>query len=1095
MAGDASNEPHTEAEEAFLSWQRDHPGEGTTDIDALCALHPDLDGELRELHARFEQLKKFIETAGPSVVEGLLPAEGDKELPSELVTSPSDWASHGSSAEVVERLSGHTPPRSRYEVRGRVARGGMGAILRVWDAPLQRDLAMKVVLGTEGEGFTPEHHDGMLDRFLDEAMVTGQLEHPGVLPVHELGVDPEGRVFFTMPLVQGQTLRDVFEHVFTGREGWSTTRALSLVLRVCEALAYAHSRGVLHLDVKPANVMVGRFGEVYVLDWGLAKVRGRPRDPECGADGTDGTDGTDGAGDPDSAGDGTGEQGAEAPSGAGAPGEARSVWRYDFPGHPEGGIVRGTPPYMSPEAARGDVAAVDERSDVYGLGAVLYHLLTGAPPYVAEVSGGPHPLEIIQEVRERPPRPLRELATVPAELEAICERAMAHDPADRYADVQGLAGDLRAYLEHRVVAAYETGAVAELRKWVVRNRGLASALGAVLILLVVGGGVFAWLSDELADQNVELTELNDDLDAALAEAQAQRDLANAAAEEAQAQRDLADASAAVAETERANVLRLSAFQRLEDLQREAQALWPAWPDKLDLFDDWLRRADALIAGLEPSADGSDVGHRQQLLRLRERALPPTDAQREADRRSHPSFAAWANTREAILTTEAGLASFRESLSGAEPTAEQAAQLAEVEGQLPAARELLASLDAEISRPQSHAFADGDDAWWHNQLVKLIAELEAFADPDTGLVDGLSPADGWGVRRRRDFAASVTERTLTGILADARWTEARASLADERECPQYGGLELSPQLGLLPIGRDPASGLWEFWHVASGDEPVRRPDGTLALSPDMGIVLVLLPGGQFAMGAQAFDLDGPNHDPLAEAWEGPVHEVALAPFFIGKYEVTQLQWERMTGRDPSTYHRTLYQSQWNRFGTPWSGLHPVEEVTWNDGVRAVQRMGLTLPTEAWWEFACRAGTTTPFWTGVERESLDGAANLSDDWAASHRANDVVPFEAWLDDGHLVHAPVGSYRPNAFGLHDTHGNVWEWVMDGYDEAWYGQPEASLPNPLRDPAVSIARVVRGGGFDYTAEVARSSFRFSRLPDFQMNFLGLRVAQYVRP
>jgi hypothetical protein len=154
----------------------------------------------------------------------------------------------------------------------------MGAILKVWDGDLRRHLAMKVVLGTGSSanpGETPAVDQKQIARFLEEAQVTGQLDHPGIVPVHELGLDADGRVYFTMKLVKGRDLKRIFDLVFEEQEGWNETRALGVIQKVCDAMAYAHVKGVIHRDLKPANVMVGNFGEVFVMDWGLARVLGR----------------------------------------------------------------------------------------------------------------------------------------------------------------------------------------------------------------------------------------------------------------------------------------------------------------------------------------------------------------------------------------------------------------------------------------------------------------------------------------------------------------------------------------------------------------------------------------------------------------------------------------------------------------------------------------------------------------------------------------------------------------------------------------------------------------------------------------------------
>ena len=187
----------------------------------------------------------------------------------------------GGDAKAVEGLAAKPRTDSRYVFKGEIGRGGMGVVLRVFDAELRRTLAMKVVLGSGGAstGDTPAVDPEQLSRFLEEAQVTGQLDHPGVVPVHELGVDQDGQVYFTMRLVKGRTFREVIDLVHQEGEGrgesWAITRALGHLLKVCEAMAFAHDKGVVHRDLKPANVMVGEYGEVYVMDWGIARVHGR----------------------------------------------------------------------------------------------------------------------------------------------------------------------------------------------------------------------------------------------------------------------------------------------------------------------------------------------------------------------------------------------------------------------------------------------------------------------------------------------------------------------------------------------------------------------------------------------------------------------------------------------------------------------------------------------------------------------------------------------------------------------------------------------------------------------------------------------------
>jgi len=227
------------------------------------------------------------------------------------------------------------------------------------------------------------------------------------------------------------------------------------------------------------------------------------------------------------------------------------------------------------------------------------------------------------------------------------------------------------------------------------------------------------------------------------------------------------------------------------------------------------------------------------------------------------------------------------------------------------------------------------------------------------------------------------------------------------------------------------------------------------------VFVLLPGGTFWMGAQKDDPNGRNHDPNAGESEGPVHEVTLSAFFLSKFEMTQGQWERFSGSNPCFYDSERYSRGWNRGGEGWSALHPVEQVSWIDCTATMERLGLSLPTEAQWEYGARAGTDTPWWPGEDASLLAPAANLSDQFAKGHGG----PFKAWdpWDDDNTCHAPVGEYRANAFGLLDVLGNVWEWCLDGFDTGSYD--ERATDDPVFPPGASSSRVFRGGGFESTA------------------------------
>ena len=320
----------------------------------------------------------------------------------------------------------------------------MGAILEAWDEDLRRDIAMKVILdrrkkkrrkpapGTAEEatdaieeGARIEEIDrSVLARFVEEAQITGQLSHPGIVPVHEIGIGEDGRIYFTMQLVQGRDLESVFARVGASDSEWSLTRALGTLLKACEAVAFAHSKGVIHRDLKPANVMVGDFGEVYVMDWGLARVTGqedrhdiRPSLDPFGSDGDESASGGESS---------AGGSSSAGPTSSTSSSQRRRVTtaRHDSSGTGDDGLythdgdVIGTPAYMAPEQASGRVGEVDERSDVYAVGAMLYRLLSGTAPYVppGQRRSAAH---ILGDLNAGPPAPLHPRAVRDHRVAAI----------------------------------------------------------------------------------------------------------------------------------------------------------------------------------------------------------------------------------------------------------------------------------------------------------------------------------------------------------------------------------------------------------------------------------------------------------------------------------------------------------------------------------------------------------------------------------------------------------------------------------------------------------------------------------------------------
>ncbi|MFO1076425.1 MAG: bifunctional serine/threonine-protein kinase/formylglycine-generating enzyme family protein [Planctomycetota bacterium] len=1004
-----------------------------------------------------------------------------------------------------------------FRLLRRLGGGGMGVVFEAEQTSLSRRVALKVI--------RPEllYFEGARERFRREIQAVARLSHPAVVPVLASG-EQDGVPFYVMELLAGRTAQDIvaglagrdpaqldgscLREVLDAADAEATDPFHGTWWQVCARLVHAvalgvrhaHVRGIVHRDIKPSNVMITPHGQAVLLDFGVASVAG-----------------------------------------------SREFTRS--------GSTPGSPAFMSPEQLRGD--AVDERTDVYSLGATLWHLLALAQPFrgvddLQRIVAGDLP-SLRAKNRE-----------VPRELELVVRTATDRDRERRYSDMEAFANDLQAVLRRRPIRARRLGLGLRAWRWSQRHRAAATLLGTLVLVGAALPGLLAW-------------------------------------RERAANRELAAANATI-QRRADDVLSLSAIQELKELEDRADTLWPADPVRLPELEAWLADARLLVEG-QPADPASGrkqrpslAQHEQKLAEIRQRAKPRTRDQVEADRRAAPAFSDWQRAGAELewmrrmlgsapwpaeeevaaalakahlppdatgLNAEAwrlvdvdpvkvvfgqevrGLALARRALAAAsaaergvirdtvawalyrcgrldEALAEAERAVAEAvaddRGEIRASQQRLlqcverwrpgpgraelaaaaAQLDARVAElrraidaPQTWDFADSEDRWWHAQLAKLVSDLQAFTNEQNGglFSAGVSAQHGWGMVRRARFAATLRERSVAGPEAQRRWSAALAALAADA---RFAGAHVEPQVGLLPLGADPESGLQEFAHLATGEPPVRGADGRLVLTEAMGLVFVLLPGGAFVMGAQKADPARPNFDAGARSDESPVHEVRLAPFLLSKFEMTQGQWERFQGSNPSGYGPGRYAAMWNRERRGWSALHPVEQVTWPQCSELVARLGLLLPSEAQWEYAARAGTDTPWWTGPEVESLAAAANVLDAYATTHGGESWTGAETTLDDGNSVHAEVGSYQANAFGLCDMIGNVWEWCADGYDSYFYARCGENDPVAPWSPGDN--HVDRGGGFGQDASHGRAAFRNDHTPTFQDSGLGLRPAMALR-
>ncbi len=478
---------------AHLAARGDLDAEQRAGVEALVALHVKKhDGSTVRSLAALEvraSTRDSLKRAGGQDVEATLSHIQPRYEAATIDSALDGWSNLSYSVGSV------TSEGQRFRIIRPHARGGLGAVFVALDTELRREVALKQILES--------HADDPISRqrFVLEAEVTGGLEHPGIVPVYGLGTHPDGRPYYAMRFIRGDSLKVVIDRFHAeeslqkdpGRRTLELRQLLRRFTDVCNAIEYAHSRGVLHRDVKPANVIVGEHGETLLVDWGLAKAMGKS-EPIAGE---------------------------------------RSLMPSSSSGSSETlpGTALGTPAYMSPEQAAGDLEQLGPRSDVYSLGGTLYYLLTGRAPFEGEV------IEVIGRVGKGDFSPPRQVdPTIDRALEAICVKAMALEPAGAYATARALGEDLERWMADEPVTAWREPWGRQLQRWMRAHRtavtaGTAAVLAGVIGLVsvvAVQTRANVQLRDSLGREsraNAQLATANQDLTQAKAGLEARLDLA------------------------------------------------------------------------------------------------------------------------------------------------------------------------------------------------------------------------------------------------------------------------------------------------------------------------------------------------------------------------------------------------------------------------------------------------------------------------------------------------------------------------------------------------------------------------------------------
>lgn len=1027
------------------------------------------------------------------------------------------------------------PVFGSYRALSLLGSGGFGDVyLAEQSAPVRRRVALKVLkLGMDSAA--------ILQRFAREQDALARMAHDAIAKILDAGVTPGGQPFFAMELVDGVSIT-----VHCDRERLPLEARVRLFVDVCHGVQHAHQKGVVHRDLKPGNVLVARVGERHqpkLIDFGIARALvGDGGEAQREATLTE-------------AGTLLGTPAYMAPEQLRSDHaqidtrtDVYALGAILFE------LLTGMRPLAGDLGAPIDAFVLRQRqlavdtprpsavvaSDATTL-SVRAELRQLQPRAWQRALRSDLDWIVLRAMAKEPDRRYASAAELAADLERYLrgEAVLAGPPSVGYR--------LRKFAQrHRaqvlagaaVAVALVGGGVATFVQYL---RAEAKARESAELAVV------AQSEKVRADAKVDEFELL----AAVVQYERVQEHAMALGpawpervpafeawlrDEWGALVALRPRLEATLAALRTRALPWSDAERAADrLQHPQYASWLEATQQLAAVERALPRAvdaPALVLPELPEAmRGTDLG---SLLRYCQRRIAPKWSERAivgeealglaAARQVAAAVPAEHEARAGVLAAlafaelangdhVAARRSLAEAIAvaagDAKDTAEQQANARELEAtiqRLPQLRDELrarvAALAPALDARRSWSFAPADAAtrFLHDALAELLHDLERMQRETVA-----------GVERELRWAKQMAQ--WNGLHPQKRfgWDAVRAALsASPHQSLRALAATFAPLPGLVPLGVNPQTNLLEFYDLRSAwdgaSDPAALPiprlanDGSIAfeeaaagqgLPEAAGVVFVLLPGGEFVMGAQMQQPGAPNHEPSTREGED-THRVTLAPFLMARHEVTQAQWERSWRGDPALRRPSQYGAGADdrRRGVV-TAAHPVEQVSWPMARSFAADLGAALPTEAQWEYACRAGSGTAYWCGSVQEELGPIANLLDQTAAKAVKTWGAPGP--FDDGAVLHWPVGSGRANPFGLYDVHGNVFEWCRERY--TGYEFPTDTRSGERLGPPTSQDRVCRGGAFSYAANLARAAMRMRSPADSRLLTHGLRLARELPP